>query len=75
MQIVYVKQVTVFNIDDFGISEAILHGGANSGQTSIKCRDLACGVRTIAVGKLQGFNHEIWSQISFPNFIFRRLLF
>ena len=28
-------------MDDFGVSDAILLWGANSGQTSIKCRDLA----------------------------------
>ena len=30
------------SIDDFGVSDVILLGGANSGQTSIKFRDLAC---------------------------------
>ena len=29
-------------IVDFGVSDAICLGGANSGQTSIKCCDLAC---------------------------------
>ena len=32
--------------DDFGVSDAILLGDANFGQTSIKCRDLACNVET-----------------------------
>ena len=31
-------------INDFGVSVAILLGGANSGQTSIKCCDLAYDV-------------------------------
>ena len=31
-------------IDDFGASDAILLGGANSGQTSIKSCDLTCDV-------------------------------
>ena len=36
-------------IDDFGVSDSILLGGANSGQTSIKCRDLACDVEPPAL--------------------------
>ena len=39
-------------IDDFGVRVAILHGGANSGQTSIKCHDLTCGVGTTGAKKL-----------------------
>ena len=31
-------------IDNFGVSVAILLKGENSGQTSIKCRDLACDI-------------------------------
>ena len=34
-------------INDFGVSDAILLGGANSGQSSIKCCDLACDVEPL----------------------------
>ena len=40
------------SIDDFGVSVAILHGSANSGQTFIKCLDLACDVGTCTFRKL-----------------------
>ena len=39
-----VAQNYVTSIDNFGISDAVLLGGANSGQISIKCRDLTCDV-------------------------------
>ena len=39
-------------MDNFGVTVVILRGGANSGQASIKCCDLACDVRTTTVRKL-----------------------
>ena len=42
----------MFRIGDFGVSEAILRGGANSGQTSLNCRDPACDVGSTTVRKL-----------------------
>ena len=39
-------------IEDFGVSGATLRGGANSGQASIKCRDLASAIGSTAVRKL-----------------------
>lgn len=38
-------------MEDFGVNTAILHGCANSGQTSIKFLDLAFGVGTTSVGR------------------------
>ena len=38
-------------MEDFGVSIAILHECANSGQTSIKFLDLAFGVGTTSVGR------------------------
>ena len=51
--------------DDSGVSVATLHSGANSGQTSIKSRDLACDVGTTAVRKLHRFDHEIGNERPF----------
>ena len=38
-------------MEDFGVNTAILHGCANSGQTSIKFLDLAFGVGTTSIGR------------------------
>ena len=58
-------------IDDLGISVVPLHGVANSSQTYIKHRGLGCDVGTTTIRKLYRFDHEIVSQVSFPNFMFR----
>ena len=43
--------VEVGLIDNFGVGAAILCVGTNSGQTFIKCCDLACDVGTTTVRK------------------------
>ena len=58
-------------IGDFRVSVTILREGVNSGQTFIKYRDLACDAETTTVIKLWEFDHEIGSQISFANFVFK----
>ena len=61
-------------IDDFRVGVAILCKGVNSGQTFIKCRNLACDVGFTTVRKL-GFEQEIGSQISSANFVSRCQVF
>ena len=39
-------------LDDFEVSNTILLGSANSGQTSAKCCDIPCNVGTIVIKKL-----------------------
>ena len=58
-------------MEDFRVSVAILHKGVSSGKTFIKCRDLTCDVGSTTIRKLKGIEHEIGSQISFANFVFR----
>ena len=67
--------MSVLVIDDFRLSIAILREVLNSGQTFIKCRDLACNIGTTTFRKLKGFEYENESQISFPNFVFRCQVF
>ena len=49
-------------IDDFGVSDAILLGGANSGQTSVKCRDLACDAEPLPLKNCKGLSHGVSMQ-------------
>ena len=46
-------------IDDFKISKAILLGGANSRQTSIKCCDLACEVEPPPLKNCKDFTMKL----------------
>ena len=43
----WMRPVHKKSLDDFGVSDAILLGDANSSQTSIKCCDLACDVKPL----------------------------
>ena len=42
LNISLLKFTSLITIDDFGVSDTILLGDANSAQTSMKCLDLAC---------------------------------
>ena len=46
-------------IADVGVSVAILCGDENSGQTSIKCRDHACGVGTALSENCKGLTRKL----------------
>ena len=51
-EVYYRKNRTIRTIDDFGVSDFILLGGTNSGQSSIKCSNLTCNVETPSLKKL-----------------------
>ena len=54
------------SIDDFGVSDAILVGGANFGQTSIKYRDLACGVEPPPLKRCKDLTMKLEVKYLFP---------
>ena len=53
-------------IDDSGVSAAILFRGENSGQTSIKCRDLACDVEPPPLKNCKDLTMKLETQCLFP---------
>ena len=53
-------------IGDFGVGDAILLGGANSGQTSIKCRDLVCDVEPPPLKNYEDLTMELEIKYLFP---------
>ena len=54
------------SIDDFGVSVAILLGGANSGQTSIKYYDLACDVKPPRLKNCKDLTMKLEVKYLFP---------
>ena len=55
-----------FVIDDFGVSNAFSLIGANSGQTSIKCRDLACNVESLPLNNCRDLTVKLEVKYIFP---------
>ena len=53
-------------IDDFGVSDSILLGGAISGQTSIKCPDLACNVERPPLKNYKDLTMKLKVKYLFP---------
>ena len=53
-------------INDFGVSDAILLGGANSGQSSIKCCDLACDVEPLQLNNYKDLTMKLKVKYLFP---------
>ena len=53
-------------IDDFGVSDAILLESANFGQTSIKCRDLACDVEPPPLKNYKDLTMKLEVKYLFP---------
>ena len=62
----------LFSKEDFGISVAILFGGANSNETFTKCCDLACDVE---LPLLKNCKNLTMTLVSFYNFTFRLIFF
>ena len=60
--IMYVKL-----IDDFGVSVPILLRGTHSGQTSIKCRDLACDVEPPPLKNFKNLTMKLEVKYLYPN--------
>ena len=52
--------------DYFGVSIAIMLGGASSGQTSIKCSDLACDVESHPLNNYKGLTVKLEVKHLFP---------
>ena len=53
-------------IDNFGVSDAILLGGATSGQTSMKGRDLACDIELSPLKNCKDLNIKLEVEYLFP---------
>ena len=58
----------------FGVRVAIFHGGGNSGQTFIKCRDLACDAESPPLKKYKDFTITLKIKYLFPD-IYSQIFF
>ena len=60
------KLSKTFQIDNFGVNNAILLAGVDYGQTSIKCRDLACDVETPPLKNCKDLTMKLEVNYLFP---------